>query len=165
MRERQLLAGLALVLVGCERSTPPSTMGGAVDATNAAVPSVPAAVSVSPSFRAQIAPFLAKNCASADGCHGAHPTDSVDLDLRVGAAHGELVNREALARRGAMRVKPGDAIASFLVTKLTGKLGAKEGKAMPLDVDTGAPVTLTAEQRAFVRDVLEPWIRGGARED
>ena len=116
-----------------------------------------------PSFRADILPVMALHCASAEGCHGTKPTPSVSLDLRASAAYGELVNKPAEGRRGALRVKPGEPRASFLVDKLTGQLGSvQEGKRMPIDVDTGAPVIPSPLPRDFSEHVLEPWIAAGA---
>ena len=116
-----------------------------------------------PSFRADVLPVLALHCASAEGCHGDKPTPSVSLDLRAAFAYGELVNKPSEGRRGAVRVKPGDPQASFLVDKLTGRLGSvQDGKRMPIDVDTGAPVVPSPLPLDFVEKELEPWIAGGA---
>jgi len=115
------------------------------------------------SFRNDVYPVLAKNCASAEGCHGNKPTPSVNLDLRASSAYGELVNKPSEGRRSAVRVKPGDPEASFLVDKLTGRLGpVQEGKQMPIDVDTGAPVVPSPLPPDFVDQVLERWIAAGA---
>jgi len=85
------------------------------------------------------------------------------LDLRAAFAYGELVNKPSEGRRGAVRVKPGDPQASFLVDKLTGRLGSvQDGKRMPIDVDTGAPVVPSPLPLDFVEKELEPWIAGGA---
>ena len=116
-----------------------------------------------PSFHADVLPVLALQCASAEGCHGNKPTPSVSLDLRASFAYGELVNKPSEGRRGAVRVKPGDPQASFLLDKLTGRLGSvQEGKRMPIDVDTGAPVVPSPLPPEFVEQVLEPWIAAGA---
>lgn len=116
-----------------------------------------------PSFRAEILPVMALHCASAEGCHGDKPTPSVSMDLRASSAYGELVNKPADGRRGAMRVKPGDPQASFLVDKLTGRLGSvQEGKRMPIDVETGAPVVPSPLPPDFIERALEPWIAAGA---
>ncbi len=115
-----------------------------------------------PSFRADILPVLVRNCATAEGCHGNKPTSSVDLDLRASAAYRQLVDMPSEARRGAVRVKPGDAQASFLLDKLTGRLGpVQEGKRMPVDAETGAPVVPSPLPSDFM-DVLEQWIAAGA---
>jgi hypothetical protein len=115
-----------------------------------------------PSFRADILPVMALHCASAEGCHGNKPTPSVSLDLSSSGAYAELVNKPSEGRRGAVRVKPGEPQASFLVDKLTGRLGpAQEGKRMPIDVDTGAPVVPSPLPPDFIEQVLEPWIAAG----
>jgi hypothetical protein len=120
---------------------------------------------VSVSFGRDVLPYLTKTCAGSERCHGASPTDSVTLDLRADAAYRELVGRPSQVRKGSLLVSPGDPTRSFLVDKLGGKLGPKEGKSMPLDPDTGAPTEPTAEDQRFVREVLVPWIRAGARDD
>ena len=116
-----------------------------------------------PSFRWDVLPVFALHCSSAEGCHGDKPTPSVSLDLRGAFAYAELVNKPSEGRRGAVRVKPGDPQASFLVDKLTGRLGSvQDGKRMPIDVDTGAPVVPSPLPQDFVERVLEPWITSGA---
>jgi len=116
-----------------------------------------------PSFRSDVLPVLVLHCASAEGCHGNKPTPSVSLDLRASFAYGQLVNKPSEGRRGAVRVKPGDPQASFLVDKLTGQLGSvQEGKRMPIDVDTGAPVVPSPLPPDFVEHALDPWIAAGA---
>ncbi len=118
-----------------------------------------------PSFRRDVAPVLERSCAGARGCHGAAPTDGVALDLRPGAAHGELVGKAAEMRRGSRRVEPGDPAASFLIAKVAGNVARGEGKAMPLDPNTGWPVhagSPRALDPAFVATVLTPWIKAGA---
>jgi hypothetical protein len=114
------------------------------------------------SFQRDVAPFLNKSCAAAVRCHGDKPTHSVNLDLRPNAAYQELVNHATSGRPGALRVVPGDPSKSFLVDKLKGRLAPDEGKAMPIDVDTGVPLPKDAAQEAFVDNVLVPWIAGGA---
>lgn len=118
-----------------------------------------------PSFRRDILPVLSTNCAGAEGCHGDHPTDKVDLDLRAENAYHDLVDRPAKARRGAVLVAPGDLAASFLVAKLTATQTAAEGKAMPIDPRTGATVSMTPPAREFVETVLRPWIEAGAPDN
>ena len=115
-----------------------------------------------PSFHSDILPVLVSNCATAEGCHGNKPTSSVDLDLRASAAYRQLVDMPSEARRGAVRVKPRDAQASFLLDKLTGRLGpVQEGKRMPIDAENGAPVVPSPLPSDFT-DVLERWIAAGA---
>ncbi len=116
-----------------------------------------------PSFRAEIVPVFEKHCAGAAGCHGAKPTDSVALDLRAPAAYGQLVNHAAeMGAVALLRVKPGDAARSLLVHKLTGNVGPKEGKPMPIDPDTGASVEPSPLPADFIDRVLVPWIIAGA---
>jgi hypothetical protein len=114
------------------------------------------------SFRNDVYPVLAKNCATAEGCHGNRPTESVDLDLRAGAAYGQLVGTTAEARKGVLRVEPGDSAASFLVDKLAGSLRSGEGKPMPLNVETGAPLSPSPLPPDFIEHILKPWIQAGA---
>ncbi|HZS39873.1 MAG TPA: hypothetical protein VFF06_23730 [Polyangia bacterium] len=125
----------------------------------------PAPAASAPSFSRDVAPVLARMCAANRGCHGEAPTDSVDLDLRRASAYRQLVGQPAQARKGALRVKPGDASASFLVDKLTGALGPREGKPMPIDAQTGAPILPSPIDRAYVDAILAPWIAAGAPEN
>jgi hypothetical protein len=114
------------------------------------------------SFRNDVLPVIARNCATAEGCHGSKPTDSIDLDLRAEAAYSQLVGAAAEVRKGALRIKPGDPAASFLVNKLEGSLRSGEGKQMPIDVETGAPLSPSPLPRDYVEKVLKPWIEAGA---
>lgn len=123
-----------------------------------ACPSTPQA----PSFQHAVLPVLIQHCATAEGCHGNKPTDSVDLDLRPPAAWSQLVGHPAEARKGALRVKPHDARASFLIAKLSGQLEPDEGKAMPIDEDTGVPLNPSPLPADYVEKVLTPWIAAGA---
>jgi len=151
--KRALTLTLTLVLSlasACKRESP------APSAAPAAPP--PAA----PSFRRDVAPVLDRMCARARGCHGAEPTDSVSLDLSSAAAWRQLVGARAEAREGALRVKPGDPQASFLLDKLTGTLRPREGKPMPIDPQTGAPVVPSPIDRAYLDAILKPWIAAGA---
>lgn len=59
-------------------------------------------------------------------------------------------------------MKPGDPDASLLIHKLTGNLGVKEGKRMPIDADTGEPIEPSPVPAAFIDEVVVPWIRAGA---
>ncbi len=123
----------------------------------------PKAVSPAPpSFRADIAPVLERMCARAEGCHGNKPTDSVDLDLRLSASYRQLVGIAAQARKGGVRVRPGDPAASFLLDKLAGTLGPREGKPMPIDPVTGAPIHPNPLGADYVEGILRPWIAAGA---
>ena len=115
------------------------------------------------SFQRQIAPLLEQSCAAERGCHGDEPTHSVSLDLREAAAAHSLVDRPAKTRPGAVLIAPFDVPNSFVLDKLDGRLGPKEGKRMPLDPETGAPVTVPSVRAAELRLLLEEWIRAGAR--
>lgn len=117
------------------------------------------------SFDADIEPVLARACASAEGCHGDHPTQSVSLDLGPDHAYAALVSAPAKTRPGALRVVPGAPDRSFLIDKLIGSLAFGEGKPMPLDPDTGAPPEISTLPADFVNGVLKPWIARGARRD
>jgi hypothetical protein len=116
-----------------------------------------------PSFHRDVLTVMVKQCASAEGCHGDKPTDSVSLDLRPDAAYAQLVGVKAEAREGWLRVAPGNPDASFLLDKLTGRLGAGEGKPMPIDPETGAPLEPSPLPPRYVDGVLVPWIRAGAK--
>jgi hypothetical protein len=116
-----------------------------------------------PSFQRDVLPVMVKQCASAEGCHGERPTDSVKLDLRPDAAYAELVGAPAEAREGWIRVAPGQPDASFLLDKLSGRLRHGEGKPMPIDAETGAPLEPSPLPAGYVEQVLVPWIRSGAR--
>lgn len=118
-----------------------------------------------PSFSRDVAPVLIHHCAEAKGCHGDDPTDSVDLDLRREHAYAELVGRPSAVRKGALRIHPGDPAASFLLDKLTGALGPREGKQMPIDPTTGAPIVPSPLPSSFVTPTLKTWIAAGAPDD
>ena len=115
-----------------------------------------------PSFEGDVLPVLIGHCSTDEGCHGNKPTHSVALDLRRDAAYRQLVGAAAEARKGALRVQPGDPAASFLVDKLEGRLRPGEGKAMPIDPQTGAPSSPSPLPPAFVDTVLKRWIEAGA---
>lgn len=70
-------------------------------------------------------------------------------------AFANLVNAPVLGKRGAVRVVPGDADASYLIQKLEGR-GSIVGGRMPL----GGPY-LSAGQIAVIRR----WIELGAQND
>jgi hypothetical protein len=126
-------------------------------------PLAPAPVpSVGVRFSADVAPVLERWCTRAHSCHGADPADSVDLDLRRQTAFTDLVGHPSRVRHGAARVQMGDPDASVLVAKLRGTLGPREGKQMPIDAQTGAPVVPNPLAPDWVDAVLVPWIRGGA---
>ena len=114
-------------------------------------------------FEAQLAPRLEQHCASEQGCHGAEPAEEIDLDLRRPNAAKRLVGQPSEVRKGAVLVQPGNPEASFLLDKLNGRLAKGEGKKMPLDADTGAPLPESAEQLALT-EALTRWIKAGAKE-
>lgn len=121
------------------------------------------AAGVTPSFERDIAPMLEARCAHARGCHGADPTPLVDLDLRRARAYRELVGVAGETGRLALfRVEPGHPAASLLVQKLTGRAGPGSGKPMPLDPETGEPVTPSPLSPDWVDRMLIPWIAAGA---
>jgi len=150
MNRLPLLLSL-LALPACERRSAPP----APPPTASARPA-PARL---PSWKSEIAPFLVVRCASERRCHGESPTGFVDLDLRAPAAWAQLVGARAEERPGALRVKPGDPEASFLVDKLRGHLGPREGQRMPRTSagEPGDPV-----EPDFLDNALLPWIRAGA---
>ena len=144
---------LAVLAGACHHRNPPAT----------APVSEPAAAI--PSFRRHVIPVLVRDCATAKGCHGEEPTESVSLDLRPASAYAQLVNVVAQARPGGVRVKPGNDEASFLVAKLTGKLVGAEGKPMPIDPESGVPLVPSPLPPEFIDGVLRPWIRAGAPDN
>src|SRR5437868_8736612 len=118
-----------------------------------------------PSFQADILPVLQRDCADAKGCHGLDPTESIAMDLRPPTAFQELVGVPAKGRPSSLRVLPGHPEKSFLVDKLTAKLRSGEGKAMPLDPDTGVPILPSPLPLGFVDGILRPWIAAGAPDN
>lgn len=146
--------GVVIAPAGCGKREAPAPAG---ERPASSASAAPAALS----FHRDVLPVLTSHCATVPGCHGDDPTDSVHFDLRPAAAHASLL-AAAEARRGAMRVQPGDPAHSFLIAKLTGALGPGEGKAMPIDVDTGSPLVPSPVPTTFIHDVLGPWIAAGA---
>jgi hypothetical protein len=117
------------------------------------------------SFKRDVVPELVRSCATAEGCHGSAPTDSVSLDLRPDASYAQLVNADSEGRPGTARVSPGAPDASFLLDKLRGTLRAGEGKSMPLDAETGAPIVPSPLPPSYVDQVLVKWIAEGAKDN
>jgi hypothetical protein len=115
-----------------------------------------------PSFSRDVAPVLEKHCAASKGCHGANPTEHADLDLRLASAYAQLVGHAADMRPGAVRVIAGDPDHSFVVDKLLDRLSGHDGKRMPIDPDTGAPMDPSPLPADYVDHVLIPWIAAGA---
>src|SRR5262249_51150042 len=118
--------------------------------------------SSAPSYRNDVAPVLERMCARAEGCHGNKPTDSVVLDLRASGSYAQLVSVAAQVRHGALRIAPGAPASSFLIDKLTGHLGPREGKRMPIDAQTGAPVDPSPIDSDYIARILMAWIAAGA---
>jgi hypothetical protein len=117
-----------------------------------------------PSFRSDIAPVLEKHCTTKE-CHGADPAEDVSMDLRSAAAYRQLVGVPAeMGETRRMRVVPYDVPDSFLVLKLAGPTGAREGKKMPLDPDTGEPRKPSPLPPRF-DDVVAKWIESGAPDN
>jgi hypothetical protein len=161
-RRGALVATLGLVLVtaaqiACKRSpaTLPEGPAGSIAEPRQAS---------GPSFKRDISPMLAMKCAGTDGCHGPDATDRVNLDLREGGAYRTLVGRPAELRPGTLLVDPGQPDKSFLIAKVTHKLGEGEGKPMPLDPQTGS-VMIPSPIADFVERKLVPWIANGAKDD
>ena len=163
-RDIVLWIALAPVLGGCHHRNPEATDGAspASAPVPGAVPAAAPPAATVPSFRDEVLPVLVRNCATAIGCHGEEPTESVSLDLRPANAYAQLVNIAAQARPGGLRVRPGDDDQSFLVAKLTGNLVGPEGKPMPIDPGSGVPLIPSPLPPDFVDGVLRPWIRSGA---
>ena len=165
-RAGYLLVGI-LACCGCKSGDEGQKTTGASSPPATALPPGPspaAPVSAPPviSFKAVIAPYFESRCASDKGCHGARPAWLVDLDMRKAAAYSQLVNVGAEERSGAMRIAPGDPAGSFVVAKMLGKLHDREGKPMPVDPQTSAPVRPIPSDPDFLDNALVPWIRAGA---
>lgn len=115
-----------------------------------------------PSFAREIEPVLAKHCTGKD-CHGDEPSINITLDLRPAAAYHQLIGVPAeMGTTHLARVKPGDPDDSMLVHKLTGRLGFKEGKRMPIDAQSGEPIVPSPLPPGFVDGMVVPWIAAGA---
>ena len=118
-----------------------------------------------PSFRRDIAPLLEKHCTGKE-CHGVDPAPDISLDLRASASYRQLVRvRAEMGETRRMRVAPYDLNGSFLVHKLSGPTGPKEGKRMPLDPVTGEPQKVSPLPTRFVENVLVKWIEAGAPDN
>lgn len=118
-----------------------------------------------PSFRRDIAPVLEKHCTARE-CHGADPAPDVSLDLRAPFAYRQLVGVPAeMGDTRRSRVVPYDVHGSFLVHKLAGPSGTREGKRMPLDPATGESLKQGPLPPRFVDDVLAKWIAAGAPDN
>lgn len=96
-----------------------------------------------------------KGCTTSS-CHGA-PGKAGDLELTFDRGYAQLVGvpptNEAAHAAGLLRVAPGDPDRSFLLAKLTGRLGAEQGDPMPQVGRRLSPNKLKLVRR---------WIAGGA---
>ena len=156
-----LALAASLALASCARRDESAATSPPPAAATPAPPPPSPAKPAGPSFRDNVVSYLSMNCAIT-GCHGEKATIAVNLDLRPASAYASLVNHAAESRAGAMRVKPGDPDGSFLIAKLTGKLGPREGKPMPLDPSTGKPLPTVPADPRFIDTILRPWIQSGA---
>lgn len=139
---RSLFFGLTFILSAC---------AGDGDATGVDDADAPVREILSnPAFGENIQEIFDRRGCSATSCHGA--ATAANLDLRAGAAFGNLVNVVAFGDAAFQRVKPNDAQNSYLVLKLEGRQTV--GARMPLNgpaldnidltnirnwIDTGAP--------------------------
>jgi len=140
MLNRTMLASVTWLLAACSPDAQP-------------------AAEALPSFARDIAPVLEARCAQRGGCHGEAPTPAVDLDLRRAASYRELVAVPAeTGRLALLRVEPGHPATSLLLHKLTGR----SGKTMPLDPQTGQPLTPSPISLEWIERSLVPWIAAGA---
>lgn len=106
-----------------------------------------------PSFATDVQPIFNLSCTTSN-CHGNNPNSGNGfLDLRIGNAHGQLVNVAAVGESGT-RVTPGDAANSYLVIKLEGRQSG--GASMPL----GQPALDTA-----LVQTIRNWIDQGAADN
>ena len=108
-------------------------------------------VEANPSFNNIIQEIFDRRGCSGSSCHGVARSGA--LDLRVGNAHGNLVNIQALLEP-ILRVIPGDADGSYLVIKLEGRQSA--GSAMPR---VGSPLDVIDLTN------IKNWINQGAQNN
>ncbi len=103
-----------------------------------------------PSYAADIEPLFQKRCGK---CHGVEEAKA-HLILAPGKGYGELVGKPAFQVPELLRVKPGDAEASYLWQKL--QHTAREGKGMPR--------TLFGSKKLPERELalIRSWIEAGA---
>jgi mono/diheme cytochrome c family protein len=80
-------------------------------------------------------------------------TPASGLNLKTGAAHGQLVGVASVGKPGAIRVVAGNPGSSYLIQKLEGAADIV-GLRMPRN----GPPFLTTEQIALIRQ----WIQNGA---
>jgi hypothetical protein len=107
------------------------------------------------SLARDLAPILSHTCTDVTSCHG--QVTEEQLDLRTPASiYQSLVGVRANERRELMLVAPGDSGASYIVRKVLGALGPRDGERMPLQ-SAGFP-PLTDDQLRILRE----WIDQGA---
>lgn len=164
MKRRASFSISVLMAVACGREQPVSERAVARPQAKPAPAPASASAPLPPSFRRDVVPAIVEHCATAAGCHGPDPTESVDLDLGPSSAYESLVEAGSEVRPGAFLVVPFEPDESFLLTKLTGPLGASEGKLMPFDPDTGEPIHPSPVTRAEL-EALTHWIEAGAAND
>jgi len=92
----------------------------------------------------------------APSCHSG-PSAQKGLNLELGRAHQSLVDVPSQEVPGMMRVSPGQASQSYLISKLEPSDARRTGSRMPR---TGPPYLSSIEIRAIRR-----WIDAGAGED
>ena len=105
--------------------------------------------------------FNTTDSAGRAGCINCHTnaggrTPAAGMNLSIGAAYDNLVNRPSTGKPGAIRVIPGDPDGSYLVQKIEGAPGIV-GQRMPR---TGGPY-LTPGQIMVIRR----WIQEGAKNN
>jgi hypothetical protein len=137
--------GLFIVLVisfGCggNNSAPTNNDGNGGDPGNGEV-----------SFSGDIQPIFNSRCASSD-CHGS--STSAELDLRQGAAYGDLFSVRSTRESSFFRVDPGDAQNSYLVIKLEGRQNI--GTQMPQIGSNLSPAQI---------QMIRSWIDAGAMDN
>lgn len=135
-------ASVVLAALGCaDFETPVDPSGGAPD------------VLVSnPSFAANVGPIFEKRCA-VGGCHSI-ATHQAGLTLDTSRAYESLVSVPSTLRPGSLRVRPGAASQSWLVTMIGADDAARQNfSRMPL-----ATQPLTDNQIA----TIVRWIEQGA---
>lgn len=109
------------------------------------------------SYRSDVAPIFRANC-SLSGCHDS-ASRQADLDLtQPFDVEFGAVGVRALEVVGALRIKPGDASASYLMAKVLGQQEAfgGGGERMPYG---GSPLSAEATE------VLRQWINDGAQNN
>jgi hypothetical protein len=112
-------------------------------------------VDAGPTLSGDVQPIFTSSCA-VNGCHTT-ASHVGSLDLSLGNAYGATVNVASIEKTGTMRVAPGNAEASYLYLKIT-------GRPEPGDLSDPPPSTglvLTQKQKDTVRD----WINAGAKDD